>query len=131
MRMLHRARRAAADIAAQGHVGVAWERLWEIEPLLFDRELVDVAEEAVEEVSGGTHRLASGPLHDAAEMVRAGVPTAMIFVRSIGGISHNAAEDSTEADIRLSVLAFDLLVRRTIELKARTDSRAGHGAGRR
>ena len=36
----------------------------------------------------------SGPLHDAAEVSRAGIPTVMMFVQSLKGISHNKIEDT-------------------------------------
>jgi N-carbamoyl-L-amino-acid hydrolase len=48
-------------------------------------------------------------LHDAAEVARAGVPTVMMFVQSLGGISHNKIEDTTEAHLELAVRAFDSL----------------------
>jgi acetylornithine deacetylase/succinyl-diaminopimelate desuccinylase-like protein len=38
-------------------------------------------------------------------MARAGVPTAMLFVRSRGGVSHSPEEDSSEDDLRLAVRA--------------------------
>ena len=38
----------------------------------------------------------SGPLHDAAEVSRAGIPTVMMFVQSLKGISHNKIEDTRE-----------------------------------
>jgi N-carbamoyl-L-amino-acid hydrolase len=38
-------------------------------------------------------------------MARAGVPTAMLFVRSRGGVSHTAEEDSDADDLRLAVRA--------------------------
>ena len=55
-----------------------------------------------------------GPLHDAAEVCRAGVPTVMLFVQSLRGISHNQIEDTREDHIALSVRALDALARRTI-----------------
>ena len=50
-----------------------------------------LAEEAVLEVGGTSHRLPSGPLHDAAEVARAGVPTVMLFVQSLRGLSPHKA----------------------------------------
>jgi len=67
------------------------------------------AMEAIEETSGETHRLPSGPLHDAAEVARAGVPTVMMFVQSLHGISHNKIEDTKEEHLELCVTAFDRL----------------------
>ena len=50
-----------------------------------------------------SHRLPSGPLHDAAEVSRAGIPTVMMFVQSLGGISHNKIEDTREEHLELAV----------------------------
>ena len=48
----------------------------------------------------------SGPLHDAAEVSRAGIPTVMMFVQSLQGISHNKIEDTREEHLELAVEAF-------------------------
>ena len=56
----------------------------------------------------------SGPMHDSAEMAIAGIPTVMMFVQSLNGLSHTHIEDSNEADIELGVAAFDDLVRKMI-----------------
>ena len=60
-----------------------------------------------------SHRLPSGPLHDAAEMARV-LPTVMLFVKSLGGVSHTKAEDTPEEDLELSVRALYELTRRTL-----------------
>ena len=57
----------------------------------------------------------SGPLHDAAEVSRAGIPTVMMFVQSLKGISHNKIEDTREDHLELAVTAFDRLASKTIE----------------
>jgi len=113
-RMLDEARAAAARFASEGGVSVSWERIWHIEPVPFDPALVGLCEEAIRETCGSAHRLASGPLHDAAEVARAGVPTAMMFVQSLHGISHNKAEDTREEHIELCVRAFDRLADKVI-----------------
>jgi hydantoinase/carbamoylase family amidase len=107
--MLRDAREAAARFAAEGGVSAFWERIWRIDPVPFNAELVGLCEEAIRATCGAAHRLASGPLHDAAEVARAGVPTAMMFVQSLHGISHNKAEDTLEEHLELSVRAFDRL----------------------
>jgi len=61
-----------------------------------------------------SHRLPSGPLHDAAEVARAGIPTVMMFVQSLRGISHNRIEDTEEEHLELAVRAFDSLADRTL-----------------
>jgi beta-ureidopropionase / N-carbamoyl-L-amino-acid hydrolase len=107
--MLHEAREAAARFATEGKVTVSWDRIWHIEPVPFNAALVGLCEEAILETCGASHRLPSGPLHDAAEVARAGVPTAMMFVQSLHGISHNKAEDTLEGHLELCVRAFDRL----------------------
>jgi beta-ureidopropionase / N-carbamoyl-L-amino-acid hydrolase len=76
---------------------------------LFHPELIDLCDEAIRETVGSGHRLPSGPLHDAAEVARAGVPTVMLFVQSLRGISHNKIEDTLEEHLMQSVVAFDRL----------------------
>jgi N-carbamoyl-L-amino-acid hydrolase len=59
--------------------------------------------------------LPSGPLHDAAEVSRAGIPTTMLFVQSLKGISHNKIEDTQEDHLELAITAFDKLASKTID----------------
>jgi N-carbamoyl-L-amino-acid hydrolase len=116
--MLREAREAADRFAAEENVDVEWERIWSIEPILFDDALVDLADEAIREVAGTSHRLPSGPLHDAAEVARAGIPTVMLFVQSLRGLSHTKLEDTQEEHLELSVQALDLLTRKTLDREA-------------
>jgi N-carbamoyl-L-amino-acid hydrolase len=113
-KMLEEARRAGERFATEGNVGVSWERLWQIEPVLFHPELVQMCSDAIQETCGQTHRLPSGPLHDAAEVARAGVPTVMMFVQSLHGISHNKIEDTREEHLELCVRAFDKLAEKAL-----------------
>jgi N-carbamoyl-L-amino-acid hydrolase len=112
--MLREARAASEAFAKEGAVSVAWERLWAIKPIPFDPALIGMCEEAIRETCGSSHRLPSGPLHDAAEVALAGVPTAMMFVQSLGGISHNKIEDTREEHLELCVRAFDRLADRAM-----------------
>lgn len=112
--LLADARSASERHAADASVTVGWERLWRIEPILFNDDLIELCEEAVLEVAGESHRLPSGPLHDAAEVARAGIPTVMMFVQSLYGISHNRIEDTKEEHLELAVQAFDSLATRTL-----------------
>ena len=105
---------APERFAREENIEVEWQRLWGIEPIPFDPRLLDLAEETVREVSGMSHRLPSGPLHDAAEVARAGVPTVMMFVQSLHGISHNKIEDTNEEHLALCVAAFDRLAEKTL-----------------
>ncbi|MBV8273747.1 MAG: hydantoinase/carbamoylase family amidase [Verrucomicrobia bacterium] len=114
-KMLEHAKQASQTFAQEGNVRVGWERIWQIEPVLFNPRLIDLCSEAVEETCGKTHRLPSGPLHDAAEVARAGIPTVMMFVQSLHGISHNKIEDTKEEHLELCVTAFDKLAQKTIQ----------------
>lgn len=114
-RMLEEAREAAQRFAREGHVQVEWERIWHIEPVLFKPELIGFCDQAIRETCGRGHRLPSGPLHDAAEAARAGVPTVMMFVQSLHGISHNKIEDTKEEHLEQAVRAFDALAQKTLE----------------
>jgi N-carbamoyl-L-amino-acid hydrolase len=112
--MLRDARDASDRFAKEGNVEVKWDRLWHIEPRPFNDELIVLCEQAIRETCGQAHRLPSGPLHDAAEVARAGVPTVMMFVQSLRGISHNKIEDTREEHLELGVAAFDKLAQKTI-----------------
>lgn len=112
--MLQDAKDASEKFAAEEKCGVEWTRLWQIHPIPFHPTLLDFCEEAVRDVTGTAHRLPSGPLHDAAEVARAGVPTVMMFTQSLHGISHNKIEDTKEEHIAMSVRAFDQLAHKTI-----------------
>jgi N-carbamoyl-L-amino-acid hydrolase len=105
---------ATARIATEEDVSVEWKRLWRIEPIPFDEDLIALAEESCNEIAGTSHRLPSGPLHDAAEMARL-MPTVMIFVKSLGGLSHTKDEDTPEEDLELSVRALHRLTLKTME----------------
>ena len=113
--LLESTRRASEAIASSEGVEVAWSRLWGIEPVHFDADLVDLAEAAVRDVAGTCHRLPSGPLHDAAEVARAGVPTVMLFVQSLRGLSHTREEDTHPEHLELAVRALAGTVQRVIE----------------
>ena len=112
--MLSNAEAASRRFAEEEDLEVEWERIWNIEPILFDEELISLADEAIHEVAGESHRLPSGPLHDAAEVARAGVPTVMLFVQSLRGLSHTKLEDTKEEHLELSVQALDRLADKTI-----------------
>ena len=113
-RMLSEAREASERFAAEGGVIVNWERLWHIEPRPFHPALVEFCDASIKEVTGKSHRLPSGPLHDAAEMAGAKVPTVMMFVQSLHGISHNKIEDTREEHLEMCVRAFDRLAEKTM-----------------
>jgi N-carbamoyl-L-amino-acid hydrolase len=113
-RMFQEAKEASERFAKEGNVKVLWERIWQIEPVLFNKDLIQMCSDSITETCGKTHRMPSGPLHDAAEVARAGVPTVMMFVQSLHGISHNKIEDTKEEHLELCVAAFDKLAEKAI-----------------
>ena len=92
--MLAEAHAASERFAAEERCTVEWSKIWTIEPIPFDPQLIELCDEAIRETAGTSHKLPSGPLHDAAEVARAGIPTVMMFTQSLAGLSHNKAEDT-------------------------------------
>jgi N-carbamoyl-L-amino-acid hydrolase len=113
--MLEDAKQASVRFAGEEDVEVEWSRIWSIEPILFHPELIELADEAIRDVAGTSHRLPSGPLHDAAEVARAGIPTVMLFVQSLRGLSHTKLEDTRPEHLELSVQALDRLTTKAID----------------
>ena len=112
--MWHDAQEVSQWFAGETGCTVSFADIWNIEPILFNSELIEATEASILELTPSTHRLPSGPLHDAAEVARAGVPTVMLFVQSLKGISHNKIEDTLEEHIELSVQALDKLADRAM-----------------
>jgi N-carbamoyl-L-amino-acid hydrolase len=117
--MYHEAQEASQRFAAEEKCTVEWSRLWSIEPVPFHPVLLELCEQSIREVSGTSHSMPSGPLHDAAEVARAGIPTVMLFVQSLRGISHNKIEDTREEHLEMSVVALDRLASKTVDWIAR------------
>lgn len=113
--MYSEAKMASQRIAEEENIGLEWSLLWQIPPFPFHPDLINLADEAVREVAGTSHQMASGPLHDAAEPARIGIPTVMLFAQSLHGISHNKIEDTKEEHIAQSVEALDKLTDKTIQ----------------
>jgi len=115
--MYREAQDASFRFASEERCTVDWSRIWSIEPIPFHPDLIALCRESIAEtVPAGTEvpSLPSGPLHDAAEVCRAGIPTVMMFVQSLRGISHNKIEDTSEDHLRLAVTAFDRLAAKTL-----------------
>jgi hydantoinase/carbamoylase family amidase len=112
--MLAEARAASRTIAEEERVEVAWERVWGIDPVPFHPALIDLCERSIVEVAGRCHRLPSGPLHDATAVARAGIPTAMLFVQSLRGLSHTREEDTRPEHLELAVRALDVAVTKAL-----------------
>jgi hydantoinase/carbamoylase family amidase len=103
--MLEELRVAAANVAQEQRCEFSSEPVWSIDPIEFDVGLAELAHQACKEVADSDRVLVSGALHDAAEIARK-LPAAMLFVRSIGGVSHSPEEDSTEDDLKLAIRAY-------------------------
>jgi N-carbamoyl-L-amino-acid hydrolase len=114
-RMLEAARAAAVAGAGAHGCELEEEPLWRIEPIPFDPGLVVHAREAAAEVAGEAHELASGALHDAAEVARV-MPAVMMFCPSIGGISHARDENTADEDLALAIEAYGVLAERVLRV---------------
>jgi N-carbamoyl-L-amino-acid hydrolase len=113
--MYREAQEASRRFASEERCTVEWSRIWNIEPIPFHPELIQLCQQAIFDIAGEVVSLPSGPLHDAAEVARAGIPTVMMFVQSLRGISHNKIEDTAEDHLRLAVAAFDRLAAKTLQ----------------
>ena len=101
-----------AEVAKAERVGVEAEVLVRFEPVIFDAGLVDRVERHAKALALGTRRMPSGAGHDAQMMQRL-CPTAMIFVPSVAGLSHNVKEHTEAADL---VAGAQVLLNLMIEL---------------
>jgi N-carbamoyl-L-amino-acid hydrolase len=87
-----------AEVAAAERVEVEVDVLARFEPVIFDSDLVDRVERHARALRLSTRRMPSGAGHDAQMMQRL-CPTAMIFVPSVAGLSHNVKEHTDAADL--------------------------------
>ena len=113
--MLRETREASERFAKEEGCTVEWSKIWSIEPIPFHPELIQLCEQAVMETARASEQLPSGPLHDAAEVSRLGIPTVMMFVQSLNGLSHNRAEDTDRIHLQQAVVAFNRLAEKTME----------------
>jgi len=92
-------RQTARDIAAQTGMDLSFSDMMGLEPVTMDPSLRAALSSAAETLAPGRWReMPSGALHDATNVATL-MPAAMMFVPSIGGISHAFAEDTAEADL--------------------------------
>ncbi len=112
-RMLAEARDASERASRENNVSVEWRRVWQIEPRPFDRRLIELCAESVQEITGDAPRLPSGPLHDAAEMVPH-MPVVMMFACSSNGLSHCKEEDTPQPYLERTIDAFLALVEKAV-----------------
>ncbi|MDE1152061.1 MAG: Zn-dependent hydrolase [Micavibrio sp.] len=113
--MLREARAASERFAAEEKCTVEWSKIWSIEPIPFNPELIALCDEAVKETVGESEHLPSGPLHDAAEVAKIGIPTVMMFVQSLNGLSHNKLEDTRREHLEQAVEAMSRLTEKTMQ----------------
>ena len=112
--MLRATQEASERFAKEEGCTVEWSKIWSIAPIPFHPELIRLCDEAIVEAVGESQHLPSGPLHDAAEVAQLGVPTVMMFVQSLNGLSHNPAEDTKREHVELAVKAFGTLADKTM-----------------
>lgn len=112
--MLAEAKAASERFAAEERCTVEWSKIWSIEPIPFDPQLIAFCDQAILETVSEVEHLPSGPLHDAAEVARAGIPTVMMFVQSLNGLSHNKLEDTRREHIEQAIAAMDRLAEKTM-----------------
>jgi N-carbamoyl-L-amino-acid hydrolase len=113
--MLAEARAASEWFAKEEGCTVEWSKIWSIEPIPFHPEMIGLCEQAILETVGHAEKLPSGPLHDAAEVARLGIPTVMMFVQSLNGLSHNRAEDTKPQHLEQAVVAFAALAEKAAQ----------------
>jgi N-carbamoyl-L-amino-acid hydrolase len=101
-----------AEVAAAERVEVEAKVLARFEPVIFDAALVARVEHHAKALSLSTRRMPSGAGHDAQMMQRL-CPTAMIFVPSVAGLSHNVKEHTEAADL---VAGAEVLLNLMLEL---------------
>jgi len=112
----------AADVTAQGRVSVAVERIRTGAPALMDAAFQDAIEAASRTFAAGKSvRMPSGAGHDA-QVLATIMPAAMLFVPSIGGISHHWTENTADADI---VTGAEVFVETCRLLLARASTKQG------
>lgn len=104
-----------AEIARDERLGVEAKVLARFEPVIFDAGLVDRVEHHARALTLSTRRMPSGAGHDAQMMQRL-CPTAMIFVPSVAGLSHNVKEHTEPADL---VAGAQVLLNLMLELAER------------
>lgn len=85
-------------LAKTEEVSITSEQLVRFEPVAFDQSIVGLIEQVASDHGLQSKRMTSGAGHDAQMMARI-CPTAMIFVPSIDGISHNPKELTKDTDM--------------------------------
>jgi N-carbamoyl-L-amino-acid hydrolase len=102
----------AAGLAQREGLELETRTLARFAPVSFDQRLVAMVENHAKELGHSVRRLPSGAGHDA-QMFAPNCPTAMIFVPSQGGISHNIREHTSREDLQAGG---NVLLRMALEL---------------
>ena len=90
----------------RGPCAIECEVVSRVEPALMDERLLKALDQAAEKHAPGLHmRMPSGAGHDA-QILAERLPAAMMFVPSIGGVSHHFSENTADADIVLGCQVF-------------------------
>jgi len=112
---------------AAGDEGVEWKResLARFEPVRFDPRLINLVERSARDLGLSVRRLPSGAGHDAQMLARM-CPAGMIFVPSVGGLSHNVREHTAPDDL---VAGARVLLRVLLELAGAAPAAALPGRG--
>jgi len=104
----------AAEVNAQGRCQVALERIRTGSPAMMDDAFQDAIEAASASAAGGKSvRMPSGAGHDA-QVLATIMPAGMLFVPSIGGISHHWNENTADSDIVTGAQVFVEACRRLL-----------------
>ena len=105
-----------AQIAVSEGVEIKTRQLARFEPVIFDDSVIDLVESIAKEQNNSVQRMPSGAGHDAQMLARV-CPAGMIFVPSVEGISHNAAEFTDEADLNAgaNILLHTMLALTTLD----------------
>jgi acetylornithine deacetylase/succinyl-diaminopimelate desuccinylase-like protein len=94
---------------------IGFEPTLRVEPVAMDAAVCAAVRAAIEELGQPVLELPSGAGHDAGILAAAGVPSAMLFVRSRnGGISHSPDEHSDDEDVLLAIDALELALRKLL-----------------
>ncbi len=110
-----------AEIASAEGVTIQRRPLARFEPVEFDSRMVTIVERTAQHLGNTTMRMPSGAGHDAQMMARI-CPASMIFVPSVGGISHNVTEHTEPADLEAGA---NVLLQTMIHLADAEDPWAG------
>jgi len=105
-----------SQIAVSEGVEIKTRQLARFEPVIFDDSVIDLVESIAKEQNNSVQRMPSGAGHDAQMLARV-CPAGMIFVPSVKGISHNAAEFTDEADLNAgaNILLHTMLALTTLD----------------